>query len=62
MLTRPAGDTTAGAAPIDPNVDTEFTTHQYYRHNKLVRDDIIDVLHGLTDAPYSLRHVAERQR
>jgi esterase/lipase superfamily enzyme len=37
------------AAPIDPNVDTEFTTHQYYRHNRLVRNDIIDVLHGLTD-------------
>ncbi|MGE0152661.1 MAG: alpha/beta hydrolase [Reyranellaceae bacterium] len=37
------------AAPIDPNVDTEYTTHQYYRHNKLVRNDIVSVLHGLTD-------------
>lgn len=38
-----------GAAPINPNIDTEYTTHQYYRHNPLVRADLVGVLHGLTD-------------
>lgn len=50
------------AAPIDPNVDTEHTTHQYYRHNKLVRNDIIDVLHGITDDEIANREFRPEKR
>lgn len=50
------------AAPIDPNVDTEYTTHQYYRHNKLVRNDIIDVLHGITDDEIANREFRAEKR
>jgi esterase/lipase superfamily enzyme len=50
------------AAPIDPNVDTEHTTHQYYRHNKLVRNDIIDVLHGITDDEIANREFRAEKR